>query len=73
MATTVHGMFIPKKFRKWAEDVMGVVVRAEQEKMYAQHKAEMKDRAEKSGIAKDRRERRTRARQIHGHIAGSVE
>ena len=52
---------------------MGVVVRAEQEKMYAAHKAEMKDWAEKSGIAKDRRELRERARQIHGHIASSVE
>jgi hypothetical protein len=73
MATTMRGMFIPKKFRKWAEDVMGVYVREDQERMYAQRKAEMKEWREKSGIAAMQRQDRARQHAVHRDVARPLE
>lgn len=71
--STGRALFIPKKYRKWAEEVLRVTDSAELERLYAESKAHRKEWRESSGLAQMARERRERQRPLHEAVAEPLE
>lgn len=70
---TARALFIPKKYRKWAEEVLRVTDSAELERLYAESRAHRKEWLESSGMGKWYRERRERQRPLHQAVAEPLE
>jgi len=65
--------FIPKKFLRWAKDVLKAQDPVEIERLYAESKAHRKEYLETSGLAKWYQERRERQRPLHEAVAAPLE
>ena len=70
---TERALFIPKKYRKWAEEVLKVQDPAELAKLYAESKAHRDEWRKSSGIAEWNRKHREERRPHHEAVAAPLE